>query len=78
MQGIMMLREIAESDPSHVKSQLNLGLLSVQSKQFDKALARFEKVLQLNPNHIEAAYYKGVTLVELEKLKKQKKYSTYY
>jgi tetratricopeptide (TPR) repeat protein len=72
MQGIMMLREIAESDPSHVKSQLNLGLLSVQSKQYDKALARFEKVLQLNPNHIEAAYYKGVTLVELGKIAEAK------
>lgn len=73
MQGILMLREIAEKDPKHVKSQLNLGLLSVQSKQFDKALVRFENVLKLDPNHTEASYYKGVVLMELGKAEEAKK-----
>ena len=73
MQGIMMLREIVQQDPKHVKSQLNLGMLSVQSKQFDKALARFETVLEIDPNHVEAAYYKGVSLLELGKIEEAKK-----
>lgn len=48
MKGIIMLRETAEANPEHELSQYYLGLLSVKSGQFEKAISRFEKVLQIN------------------------------
>jgi len=53
MQGITMLKEVVEKDPNHENALLNLGFLSVKSNQFDKALERFNKVLQINPSRID-------------------------
>ena len=43
MQGIMLLREVVEKNPG-ANAQFNLGILSVRSGQYDKALERFSKV----------------------------------
>ena len=48
MRGIMMLREIVQEDPANAEAHWHLGLFSVQSGQWDKALDRFKKVRDLD------------------------------
>ncbi|MEP7168029.1 MAG: tetratricopeptide repeat protein [Bacteroidota bacterium] len=65
MKGIMMLREVVAEDPNHENAQLNLGYLSVKSNQLDKALERFDKVLEINPKHIDAYILKAQVYVQM-------------
>jgi len=59
MKGIKMLQEVVAADPDHEMAQLNLGLLAYRSNQLDKALERFDKVLQINPDRIDMHIYKS-------------------
>ncbi|MFN4233490.1 MAG: tetratricopeptide repeat protein [Bacteroidia bacterium] len=59
MKGIGLLRTVLEKDSTNIKAHLNLGLFSVKSGQFDKAIERFNKVLTIDPNYIEAYLYIG-------------------
>lgn len=59
MPGIMKLRELAEQNPDNRRAQFHLGLFSIQSGQFDKAVDRFNNVLALNEKDAEAMYYKA-------------------
>ncbi|MDQ3046577.1 MAG: tetratricopeptide repeat protein [Bacteroidota bacterium] len=54
MKGIGMLREIEKTDSTNINLQLNLAFFSERSGQWDKAIARFEKVLKIQPDFIEA------------------------
>jgi len=54
MDGINILREIEKKDSNNVKLQLVFAFASVKSNQVDKAIARFNKVLQIDPGYIEA------------------------
>jgi len=54
MKGIALLREVEKTDSNNVKLQLNFAFFSVKSGQWDKAIARFEKVLRIDPLYIEA------------------------
>jgi tetratricopeptide (TPR) repeat protein len=54
MKGIGMLREIEKTDSNNVNLQLNFAFFSERSGQWDKAIARFEKVLKIKPDFIEA------------------------
>jgi Tfp pilus assembly protein PilF len=67
MRGIMMLREILQEDPNNVEAHWHLGLFSVQSGQYDKALGRFQKVLELDSVHYpDAWFYLGRTYATLD------------
>ncbi|MDQ3193348.1 MAG: tetratricopeptide repeat protein [Bacteroidota bacterium] len=59
MKGIGLLREVLANDSLNVKAHLNLGYFSVKSGQFDKAIERFEKVIEINPDYVEAYLYLG-------------------
>ena len=50
MQGIMLLREVVAADPENVNANLNLGMFSMKSGQFDKASSRFEPVVKKPPS----------------------------
>lgn len=50
MQGITMLREVVQVEPENVNANLNLGLFSMRSGQFDKAIGRFETVVKKKPS----------------------------
>jgi tetratricopeptide (TPR) repeat protein len=63
MKGIMMLREVVTENPFHENAQLNLGFLSMKSGQFDKAVERFQKVLEINPSRIDMYVYIGEAYV---------------
>lgn len=56
MQGIQLLLEVVKEDPKNVKANTNLGLFSMRSGQFDKAVARFKTVLEQKPDP-EAWFY---------------------
>ncbi len=54
MKGITMLREIEKTDSNNVNLQLNFAFFSEKSGQWDRAIARFKKVLKIKPDFIEA------------------------
>jgi outer membrane protein len=54
MEGISLLKEVEKSDSNNVKLQLSFAFFSVKSGQMDKAINRFNKVLQIDPDYIEA------------------------
>lgn len=67
MQGIMMLRDVLESDPTNELALFNMGILSMRSNQYSKAADRFRQILTNNPANTKAKFYLGLTLVELGK-----------
>lgn len=66
MAGITMLREVLEVDPDFREALLNLGLLSIRSGQYDKAVERFEKLLLIDSLDFEVMLYNGVALKEID------------
>jgi tetratricopeptide (TPR) repeat protein len=54
MEGIMKIREVAERDPENMYAQFMLGLGGMISGQFDKASDRLLKVVQHQPDNVEA------------------------
>lgn len=81
MRGIMLLREVVTANPEHENAQFNLGLLSMQSGQYQKAIDRFEKVKSINSENylvllrLAEAYIasgnSGRALETLQELKKK-------
>lgn len=64
MQGVMMIRQILEEDPKNEKALLNMGLLSIQSRQFDRAIERFKSLVTHYPEHLEGNYFLAVSYFE--------------
>lgn len=56
MQGIQLLLGVVKEDPKNVKANMNLGLFSMKSGQFDKAVNRFKTVIAEKPTP-EAWFY---------------------
>lgn len=57
MQAIGMIREVLEEDPDHYPALLSLGLMSLQTGQYDKAVLRLERLLpqdSTNPEVLKA------------------------
>lgn len=54
MKGIGLLREVEKVDSNNVKLQLTFAFFSAKSQQWDKAVRRFNKVLEIDPLYIEA------------------------
>jgi tetratricopeptide (TPR) repeat protein len=57
MKGVTMLREVTQKDSNNISANIILGKLAIQSGQFDKAIKRFERVLNLRPDNTEAMYF---------------------
>jgi len=66
MEGIAMLLEVVSRDPKNVKANMNLGLFSIKSGQFDKAIPRFNTVIATAPTP-EAYFYLGTALENLDR-----------
>lgn len=56
MEGIQLLLGVVKEDPKNLKANLNLGLFSMKSGQFDKAIERFKTVIAQKPD-AEAWFY---------------------
>ncbi len=54
MQAILKIRQVAKEHPENVKAQFTLGQLSMQTGQYEKATARFEAVVDLQPESNDA------------------------
>ena len=72
MQAALTLREVLEKDPNNEQALLNMGLLSIQSGQHDKAITRFSKLLSLNLENWLATFYLGISLAEKGKKQEAK------
>jgi len=53
MQGIMMIREVAERDPSNMYAQYMLGVGGLMSGQLDRAIDRLTTVAEKQPDNVE-------------------------
>lgn len=62
MRGVQLYREIIEKEPKHIQANYELGLLSVQSGQIDKAIERFDLLIKAEPQFIEPYIYKAQIL----------------
>lgn len=56
MQGIQLLLDVVKNDPKNLKANLNLGLFSMKSGQYEKAVERFKTVISQAPS-AEAWFY---------------------
>ena len=72
MQGIMMLREVIAQEPDYEPALFSLGILSIRSNQFGKAVERFKQILKNNPSNIKAALNLGYCLAELDRKEEAK------
>lgn len=50
MEGVNLLREVVAEEPKNLKANMSLGLLSMRSGQFDKAIERFKTVIEVKPS----------------------------
>ncbi|HRO39626.1 MAG TPA: tetratricopeptide repeat protein [Flavobacteriales bacterium] len=67
MQVIVKLRDLADAEPENVEAQYHMGLFSWQTNQYDKAMERFRKVIELDPKgHPDAYAYLGQAYATLD------------
>ena len=66
MEGILALRDVADKYPEEALPQFYLGMFSIQTGQLEKAIGRFERVVELEPNNTEAWKMLGQVYLELE------------
>lgn len=60
MQGISLLREVLTEDPKNETALFNLGMLSIQSGQYDKAIEYMDRLVAVNPGHVQGQLLLGV------------------
>lgn len=78
MKGITLLREVIRKDSNNIEANLQLGLFSVTSQQFDKAIERFSRILRIDSTHIDMYVYLGDTYLTMgEKQKAIASYENY-
>ena len=65
MQGVKMLMEVLKVDPENEQALFNLGMLSIQSGQNDRAVERLETLVKINPNHTQAQLLLGIAWMNL-------------
>ena len=73
MQGIMLLRDVLQQDPTNELALFNMGLLSMRSNQFERAIGRFRQILVVNPASRKAKFYLGISLAEANQKAEAKK-----
>ncbi|MBE8721645.1 TPR domain-containing protein [Sphingobacterium pedocola] len=56
MAGIALLQEVVKAEPKNIEANKTLGLFSLQSQQYDKAIERFKTVVELKPD-AESYFY---------------------
>lgn len=59
MMGIQMLREVVEKEPKNLKANMSLGIFAIQSGQFDKAIIRFNTIIETIKETPDAYFYLG-------------------
>ncbi|MEH0158525.1 tetratricopeptide repeat protein [Limibacter armeniacum] len=67
MQGIAMIREVLNEEPDQKLALFNLGLLAIQSGQFDKGVGRFKRLTELDKEDMQSWFYLGLCYKETGK-----------
>ena len=70
MQGITMLREVLEEDPTNELAMFNMGMLAIQSGQYERAVERLSKLVSLYPNHVQGQLLLGVAYLNTNQKEK--------
>jgi outer membrane protein len=70
MQGIALLREVLAEDPQNESALFNMGMLSIQSGQYDRAIERLQQLTDVNPGHLQAQLLLGVAYMNSGNKKK--------
>ena len=65
MQGIQLLLGVVKVEPKNLKANMNLGMFSMKSGQFQKAIERFKTVIEVNATP-EAWFYLGTSYENLD------------
>ncbi len=60
MKGVGMLREVLAKDPANELALFNMGMLSIQSTQYAKAVEWLEKLVSVNESHLQGNLLLGV------------------
>ena len=53
MQGIQLIREVADRDPKNMYAQITLGMGAMMSGQLDRAIERLSIVIKEQPENLE-------------------------
>lgn len=67
MKGVQMLKDVTRRDSNNIDANYTLGMLSMRSGQYDKAQARFETLVRIQPSNAEFHYYLGEVYNQLGK-----------
>lgn len=54
MQAVLSIRDISERFPENIKANFTLGVMSMQTGQYEKAMDRFSKVLDQDDQNLDA------------------------
>ena len=52
-----MLMKVLEMDPNNINALVNLGYFATRSGQFDKAIERFKRVIEIDPQFTDGYLY---------------------
>ena len=66
MKGILQMRSLSEKYPENADLQWNMGLFSIQSGQYEKAVARFEKVINIDSLRLDAYMQLAISYLALQ------------
>ena len=66
MKGILQMRSLSEKHPENADLQWNMGLFSIQSGQYEKAAARFEKVITIDAQRLDAYMQLAMSYLALQ------------
>jgi Flp pilus assembly protein TadD len=58
-----MMREVLAEDPKNEFALYNMGMLSIQSGQYDRAIERLNELVAVNPNHVQGQLLLGVAFL---------------
>lgn len=65
MKGIGILRQVLEKDPNNINALINLGYFAAKSGQYDKAIERFKRVIEIDPKFTDAYLYLSDTYMQM-------------
>jgi len=66
MKGILQMKSLSEKYPENADLQWNMGLFSIQSGQYEKAVARFEKVINIDAQRLDAYMQLAMSYLALQ------------
>lgn len=64
MEGIGILRKIVEKDAENAEALLNLGILAIQTNQYDRAEDHLSKLVEYHPEHWQGHLLLGTAMLE--------------